>query len=313
MDSASTTVARAAMRLRVPRVTALATRATNRFLGALAAALGDARPDMRAAAVRALGNIMSAINWGPGIGRVGALEVADRAVTAAASRLTKSLGDPDPAVRRAALDAIGFFGKSASPPSRLLLLLDTADDDETREMARKALTWIDGRNGLWGAKSIVYVVDRSGSMSPIFDFVKSELSKAINKLNSAENFTVVWFNDGNVLKLSSGLVQATEDNKVRLMRHLNDIEPRGTTDPRIALQVAIEMKPDLIYVLSDGGFEPEFVDEITKLNRLNGKAPTMITCIGFLYPGTDADKNMKRLARDNRGFYRAVDLTFLGR
>jgi len=161
-----------------------------------------------------------------------------------------------------------------------------------------------GVGGLPGAKSIVYVVDRSGSMDSIGDFLKIELSKAVNKLNSTQRFNVIWFSDGDPYALSDrGLVPATEDNKQNLFKHLLNVNFKGSTDPRGALFKAIDMKPELVYVLTDGNFEADFVSEITKRNA--GKV--RINAIGFLFEGGEGHGNLIKLTEQNRGKFKEIN------
>jgi hypothetical protein len=160
-----------------------------------------------------------------------------------------------------------------------------------------------GHDAVPGARSIVYVVDRSGSMDPVGDFLKVELSRAVNQLQSTQRFNVIWFSEGDPYVLANNLVAATEENKARLFRHLTDVKLQGSTDPRSALFRALDLKPDLIYVLTDGNFEPEFVEQVTRRNA--GK--TRINCVGFVIGG-EGHTNLKRLAEGNRGRFREVEV-----
>jgi hypothetical protein len=160
-----------------------------------------------------------------------------------------------------------------------------------------------GVGGLPGAKSIVYVVDRSGSMDQVGDFLKNELAKAVNKLNSTQKFNVIWFSDGDPYALSATLVQATEDNKQRLFRHLQDVKFSGSTDPRAAIFKGLELKPELVYILTDGNFEPDFVQAITARNTQKIR----INAIGFVFPGGEGHSNLIKLTEQNRGRFKAVD------
>lgn len=160
-----------------------------------------------------------------------------------------------------------------------------------------------GVGGLPGAKSIIYVVDRSGSMDTLSDFLKHELAKAVNRLNSTQKFNVIWFSDGEPHMLAVNLVQATEDNKTRLFKHLQDVKMSGSTDPRQAIFKALQMRPELIYVLTDGNFEPEFVQAVTKANT----AKIRINAIGFVLPGGEGHTNLERLVKENNGKFKAID------
>jgi hypothetical protein len=161
-----------------------------------------------------------------------------------------------------------------------------------------------GIGAVRGAKSIVYVVDRSGSMDNVGDFLKVELARAVNRLNSTQTFNVVWFSDGDPYALAAVMVSATEDNKHRLFRHLQDVKFSGSTDPRAALFKALELKPEMIYILTDGEFEPEFVDAVTARNA----ARVRINAVGFVLEGGSGHANLLRLTERNAGRFKSVDV-----
>jgi hypothetical protein len=151
--------------------------------------------------------------------------------------------------------------------------------------------------------SIVYVVDRSGSMDAVGDFLKNEIAKAVNRLNSTRTFNVVWFSDDEPEAFRETLVRATEDNKQRLYRHLGEMTFRGSTDPRAAIVKAFQLKPEVIVILTDGNFEPDFVAALNARNT----ARIRIHAVRFTVPGPDGHSSLIRLTEQNRGKFRAVD------
>ena len=75
------------------------------------------------------------------------------------------------------------------------------------------------------------------------------------------------------------------------------IEPDGGTDPRPALKQAITLRPDAVFLLSDGDFPEGTVEEIAKLNTR--KVP--IHCVD-LAGGLGGDQ-LKRIAAASGGQY----------
>jgi hypothetical protein len=117
-----------------------------------------------------------------------------------------------------------------------------------------------GRGG--GARNVVYVVDRSGSMAKTFQEVKGEMVWSISRLSPSQKFHVVLFGDGQTIEgPRRGLVEADLENKVAAAEFLRQTEARGTTTALVALQRAFAVlstrpagESKLIYLVSDGDF-----------------------------------------------------------
>jgi len=117
-----------------------------------------------------------------------------------------------------------------------------------------------GKGG--GARNVVYVVDRSGSMAKTFQEVKDEMVRSISRLSPRQKFHVVLFGDGVTIEgPRRGLVGAALENKLAAAEFLRDTEARGTTTALVALQRAFAVlasrpagESKLIYLVSDGDF-----------------------------------------------------------
>lgn len=168
--------------------------------------------------------------------------------------------------------------------------------------------------GLGGgvAKKIVYVVDRSGSMTDSIMYVKYELKRSIRQLKPNQEFYVVFYSSGPAVEMPSRkLVPATEANKQQAYEFIDSIVPVGQTDPKEALKRAFEVGPELVYLLTDGEFDKDVIPHIEKLNR--GDTVTVNT-ICFIYTGGEAI--LQQIAQQNDGTYKYVaetDLENLGR
>lgn len=113
------------------------------------------------------------------------------------------------------------------------------------------------------AYHVVYVVDRSGSMSPTFDEVRIEMLKSISRLKPVQDFHVILFANNQVIEgPRKQLVSADMENKLLATRFLKNVAAEGQTTALPALQRAFTVlkwadmrKPGkLIYLLSDGDF-----------------------------------------------------------
>jgi len=119
------------------------------------------------------------------------------------------------------------------------------------------------------AKRIVYVVDRSGSMLDTFVFVQKELERSIRALRRSQKFHVIFFNEGPPLEAPPrDLVSAIGARKEEFFKFLNKVHPIGGTDPAPAIRRALSLKPDLVYLLSDGmDFDPDLLERIAVWNK----------------------------------------------
>jgi len=236
--------------------------------------------------------------------------------------------------RLAAVEALGRLGKIALPAlDALRAALRDDDDEDVRLAADAAIRQIEihlpadqrkpparpappvARPGpgevfrvdpLPAPKDIVYVVDRSGSLSEHADFVKNELAKAVNKLNSTQRVNVFYFSDGPIESLDEGLVPATEDNKQKVFRKLGELEFRGKTEPLEAMKRALALDTELMYLFTDGGFDEALVDEILRVNNARAK-PARINVLFFPVHGDEPDAALKRLVEQSKGRLKMVD------
>jgi Mg-chelatase subunit ChlD len=145
----------------------------------------------------------------------------------------------------------------------------------------------------------IYVVDCSGSMvdEDRLDRAKSELRRSVGSLQSPQRFKVIFYND-QPLPMPGDLPKpADSPSKAQLARWLNFVEPEGGTDPRSALSLALAMRPDAVFLLSDGAYPPGTAEAVARSNPR--KVP--IHCVD-LAGGAGGD-DLKKIARDSGGQY----------
>ena len=153
-----------------------------------------------------------------------------------------------------------------------------------------------------GTKKIVYVVDRSGSMTDSIDYVKYELKRSISELTEDKEFHVVFYSSGPPVEMPARrLVNATERNKQLAFEFIDGVVPQGETDPSKALERTFACNPELIYLLTDGEFDKTIVGLVKRLN-VGGKIT--VHTIGFLYQTGEAV--LKQIADENNGQYKFV-------
>lgn len=150
-------------------------------------------------------------------------------------------------------------------------------------------------------QTFIYVVDCSGSMIDEDRLVraKRELRRSVFALQPPQRFKVVFYSD-QMLPMPGDLpLSADWPSKQQMMEWLRLIEPDGKTDPRGAMSLALSLRPDAIFLLSDGEFPDGTVEAIAKKN--SRKIP--IHCVD-LSSGTGGD-NLRRIAHDSGGQFRA--------
>ncbi|MDO8724541.1 MAG: VIT and VWA domain-containing protein [Candidatus Methanoperedens sp.] len=159
------------------------------------------------------------------------------------------------------------------------------------------------------SKDIVFVVDKSGSMSgEKISQVKSVFTKIISDLPPDDYFNVIFF-DTDMRTYSSSLMEANTKNKADAANFVNSLDASGGTDINQALLEAVGMfKADsnrvpIIVFLTDGepteGITSPYV--IRKNIKDANKAKVSIFTIAF---GIDNEANydfLKALSLENYG------------
>ncbi len=137
-----------------------------------------------------------------------------------------------------------------------------------------------GSAGFFGlsdsGSSFVYVIDHSGSMEgEKISAALRELSRSVKALDNNVKFYLVFYSDTYLAMPASTLMSATQQNKARYLEWAGAITAQGGTNPIEAMQLAISLKPDVIWLLSDGEFDPEAASTIKLANRRKIKINTL--------------------------------------
>ena len=184
-----------------------------------------------------------------------------------------------------------------------------------------------GMYGLGGnARTVVYVVDASGSLIDSLPFVINELKDSFRKLSDEQRFTVIFFQRDTAIEVpvpTRGMKIANRENIKQVSDWITldqgNIVPRGSSNPVEAIRLALGYKPDLIYILSDditgkGRYAVDQQDLLTMIEqtkKARGAGKTRINTIQFLYP--DPLGTLEKIADQNEGRYRYVDQSVVGR
>ena len=176
------------------------------------------------------------------------------------------------------------------------------------------------------ARRLVYVIDASGSMIRSMRIVVEELARSLEGLTAEQSFAVVFFqgNEAAMVPPFGRLTPATADAKIEALEWIDDhIIPAGRSSPVAAIEMALGLEPDVIFLLSEnitgsGQFEIDQQDLLALLEKLNpvdaatGRRLTQINCVQFLYP--DPLQTLEKIAERHGGprGYKFLDAQELG-
>ncbi|MHC4974098.1 MAG: HEAT repeat domain-containing protein [Planctomycetota bacterium] len=155
-----------------------------------------------------------------------------------------------------------------------------------------------------GAK-VAFVFDMSASMRYKLPLALDQLTRAIKSLPSHAMFEVVFFNE-HVWPWRGRLSHADPLTKELLLRHIPTLEVKSYTNLFDAMETALDLRVDEIFVISDG--EPnrgrrQFPRDILReLNKLNA-GRTVIHTISVVrtVDGDDHVALLKTIAEQHRG------------
>ena len=154
-----------------------------------------------------------------------------------------------------------------------------------------------------GVRRIVYVVDRSGSMLDTFGYVQQELERSITALRRSQKFHVIFFSTGApVENPPRRLVSGITAHKAEFFRFLQTVVASGGTEPGPALKRALDLEPDLVYLLSDGvDFDPGLMKNLDSWNK---KRNVQIFTIAYL--DRSGSELLELIAREHGGAFKYV-------
>ena len=168
-------------------------------------------------------------------------------------------------------------------------------------------------------RRFVFIVDSSNSMrGGKFAAAKEELMYAIRRLSKDQAFYIIFFDRGAERMLLPPdkeppllPVPATNDNINRVEKWTETVANELRTDPFEAVQFAIEMVPDAIYLLTDGKFTDRGQTERFLKNNnvtddpVEGYRPKVVIHT-ICFWQKDGEETLKAIAKDYGGTYRFV-------
>ncbi len=157
-------------------------------------------------------------------------------------------------------------------------------------------------------RRIVFLVDASASMNHPYvgegrtriGQMKIELAKSILGLTEEQQFFIIFFNEHPIPMPANTMENAYPQNQQRYLNWVVSVEAAGLTDPRPALNMAMSLRPDVIYLLTDGTFPRDVQGDLNALRQSVVEVNTI--AIG----DPRAEKSLKPLATRNGGRFTFV-------
>lgn len=124
-------------------------------------------------------------------------------------------------------------------------------------------------------KSFVFVLDCSLSMNHPHDSdaktrfrkMKMELANSLSHLRADQEFFIVFFNHEAIPMPAERMVSAVPENQQHFLAWVDEVPAFGDTDPTAALAMALRMRPDVIYFLTDGCFSGPANDIVKSIHQ----------------------------------------------
>jgi hypothetical protein len=148
------------------------------------------------------------------------------------------------------------------------------------------------------------------AMRNSLEVAKRELLASLSQLAPDAQFAVIFYNSLPYLLTDpegrKGMMAATESHKRQVQTQLATIAPDGGTDHMAALRKALELKPEVIFFLTDADLMSD-----TDVSRILAQVgSTRIQAIEFGM-GTDVGQRppLARLATTTGGTYLYIDVS----
>ncbi len=223
------------------------------------------------------------------------------------------------------LDAVSdgeATGKSTKPAARGGRGQSVGDGDGSQP-GRASMFGLEG----FGRK-FVYVFDRSDSMNYRYysqentavysiplQAAKDELMASLNDLGPKQQFHIVFYNHQPQLYDSGRSPRrksyATPQNKGRAMEDIYSLRADGGTNTVTALEIALQLDPDVIFLLTDGEAKDDpTIRDLQRLESMNRKR-ALINVIQFAQEDRP-ESTLVKLAEQNRGKHVFINITRAG-
>ena len=162
-------------------------------------------------------------------------------------------------------------------------------------------------------RRILYLLDNSGGMKGgKLEALIEELLKSVASLQPRQEFYVIFYSDS-IYPLfypepATEFVRATKKNREYLREWLNKVELRTGNKIDEALEAAVAIRPDTVFLLTDGELFTTVAKERLLLDGTSRNFPINTFGMG-VKAGSQADGQLRLVAKANQGTYQVVDVS----
>ncbi|HYO25429.1 MAG TPA: vWA domain-containing protein [Lacipirellulaceae bacterium] len=185
--------------------------------------------------------------------------------------------------------------------------------------------------GVFGVKDegsrIVYVFDRSESMNSVFtltsdgkntsvtflEAAKSELTKSVGELNDGSHFHMIFYNSYPMafIEPADKLLKVDGPTKEFAQQFIYQLVAEQNTNHIDALLMALEMKPDVIFLMTDGEAKDDLSSaDLRKLTKACRRSKTRINVIHFCFEERP-NSPLSELAKRTQGQFKSINIRSL--
>jgi hypothetical protein len=288
---------------------------------------------------RSLPTGMAQSGTGPGAAHAGNHQTSEQQTTAAAESLSDSAADTDADAQGAASAASAASAPAESAAAAEAADTRVADLAEMNESATGSAEVDDSGVGIddtdktalagglavggghekfsvsapgettffglrGSGRRFSWVVDCSGSMSGLpLQRAKEELMNSLQRLPEGLEFQIIFFDDQHYAFPASGFADVSEESLKSAEQFISGISGGGGTNVQRGMRQALggTTRPDTIFLLTDGEFDPRTPDVIRSQNRTG---QTRINTVAFV--DRAGEPLLRMIAAENRGDFRFV-------
>ena len=161
----------------------------------------------------------------------------------------------------------------------------------------------------------VFIVDCSGSMADYGRWRQAvrELKKSVGDLKTSQRFLILLYNDGFIaMNDDARLVKSTKREQKKAFNWLTANVPNSWTFCAQALEKALTLRPDAIFLLSDGEFNDRqdvffVLDSMNSRSKVRQYNRQQIPVHTIALGSHQGRFTMKRIADENSGLFRLVE------
>jgi len=169
-----------------------------------------------------------------------------------------------------------------------------------------------GKHEVYGnATRIVYILDKSGSMTEVFDYLRKSSQKSVDSLIPTQSFGLVVFSEH--AEVAMNMTRATLEGRREFAGRMATVTTGGENDYQLipfreAFEKAFAMKPQVIYFLTDGAFDKGLIGELRGMNRDKRVRICTLACVSSSETGEMLElyKLLDTVAKENGGSFRKV-------